>query len=154
MAYPRYSRSRAFKFFDGDAAGDHTTTSTTMVAIDGTDYDLTLNECQVGDVVRLRFRGHVSNDSAANALTLNFYSVNNTAYVATQADGVWEDSVDTTPRTVEVVHLYTLVAGDLSSGAAQFEVHWATAGGTARLDNAAGTPLPQFSVENLGPVQS
>lgn len=165
MAYPRYTRSRAFKFVNGDGAGSYTTTNEAMTAVDSTDMSITLKECQVGDILRIRFRANVGNDGDIEGPVFNFYSVNRSAYLdagasASGVDGVLVAGYNLTGTFIEFIavldHFYEVQAGDLVDGSVEIEVHWrdvSGSSGTMTISNTSGAPLPQFSVENLGPAQ-
>lgn len=157
MSSPRLVRSRMRRIVNGDGAGDYSTASTAMVAVDGTDLVADLDRCQVDDVVRLRLLVHHSN-TGANVLVVNFYSTNRTAYLdagasASGVDGVWRVPSTTTPRSDLAEFDYTLVADDIVDGEIQIVPHYRTTAGTETIYNSAGEPLPQFTIENLGPQQ-
>lgn len=159
MAYPRFQSARGFKFVNGGGVGNYSTASSSMVAT-GAALDLTLGRCQVGDVVRLRLTATVGVNAEENTW-FNFYSMNRSAYVDSGASANGVDGVAVTnedagaevewPAVVEF--FYTLVAGDLDANQrCRFKVYWRS-NGTVTMNNSSGGPIPQFSIENLGPQQ-
>lgn len=152
MAYPRFMRSRSFKFYNAATQGGLTFSGNagTPTWTDVTGSDLTLN-AQVGDVFEIHANPFwVSNGTSKGYLTfatmngstrLNIY--NNTAFGGV---GAWFGPLETLDRTTSGSVFYTIVAGDIVSGQVTIRLMGATNTGSRQ---AYVIPI---AVKNLGPV--
>lgn len=163
MPYPRFQRSRDFKFARR-TSGNITLNSTAWANVD-TGLDLTL-KAQVGDVVEATINGFVGVENVValfNVVTVVSGSVVN-AFDAAGAEiagseglGGWYARADTSYGAIlsGTAH-YTIVSGDLAAGFVTFRLRYKTATATNRTlraaTPAAGAHALEWVVKNLGPV--
>lgn len=162
MAYPRFGRARSL-VKARRTAGDLTLNSTSWANVD-TGLDLTLDECQEGDEIVYGVSGLLG----ATALEVKFDAVTVVSGTPTNSFAK-RGAVDASPGahiaawyvndTAKLQHVggttppYTVVAGDLVSGAITFRLRYATYTATNRtLLASASHPLDVW-VMNLGPAQ-
>lgn len=146
IAYPRFQRARAFKYVAGTQAGDHSTASTTFTDINAA-YQMALN-AQVGDVLRLFFLGQFLFTTAASYLYLT-WNVAGTGGDLTN----WSSQVVSSTNPLQQIceSIYTVAAGDITSGLVTVKPRWKVSANTVTLTNS-GSIGPYFTAQNLGPV--
>jgi len=156
MAYPRFQRARAFKYVTR-TAGNLTISSAAAWADLTTAMDIALN-CQVGDVIEYGLNGFWSNEASPAYLDVativggsavnHFLSGGNTANSGVSA---WVAQPVSAYKPFSGSVLYTVVAGDISSGQVTFRLRCLGSGSTRTLRATTDMPLQAFA-KNIGPV--
>lgn len=145
MAYPRFQRARDFKKTIGDATGNHTTTSTTLVDVGS--YSISVR-ASVGDVLRIVFNCCITNSG-----TNTSYTRFNIA--ATDQGPGWSlpQEIAAYSKPLQMEHWHTVASGDIVSGTVTIKPRYRGSAATVTIFNE-GTEfrIPVFAVQNLGPV--
>lgn len=157
MGYPRFQRSRDFKFARR-TAGDVSTSSTSWVNFD-TGVDLTLH-AQVGDVIEAAISTSISNGAdhaftdvgtLVSAAIVNVFSTGAAESGSGQGVKAWQGftGVDT---GVSGAVMYTIQSGDLASGFVTLRLRIRVNSGTSKTWRASSTEVFQWYAKNLGPA--
>lgn len=140
------------KHVNGDLAGDHSTTSTSLADIAAA-YSLTLTGCTAGEVLEIELTGSFSHSAAGGVIVV--------ACAIAGTDRIEVFHRWTTANYAQSVNYrlrHTLVSGDLTSGSVTVKPRWYVSGtaGTATLFNGSSAinRAPVFSATNLGAPQA
>lgn len=131
-----------------DEGANYTTTSTSFVEVDSTDFALTITT--TGGPVLIGFNGSCVTSAAGQRTYFNVH-LDDTTYLAAN-DGInamgWIATDFLTVRAISFT-----VRWELAAGTYKFELHWKTSAGTATLYAGAGTAgldiHPQFWVQEI-----
>lgn len=161
MAYPRFRLARAHRS-TRRTSGILTLNSTAWANVD-TGLDIIL-EAQVGDELRATLGtmwesatpiGYLDVVTLVSAAPLNSFAKRGAVEASpTTVTGVpaWIGPASTQTPVSGAAPLYTVVSGDIVSGAVTLRLRYATSTATNRSLNAS-TAIPlDFTVENLGPA--
>lgn len=127
----------------GSGGGDHTTTSTTLVNIHASAYDLVV-AAVAGDVIEIA--GTLEPWYTGTKPRITFaLDVGGTALdrVANHAP-----AVDGEVQTITFQRQHVVTSGQISGGTVTIRPQWRTSTGTARIENS-GDSRPHFTVKNL-----
>lgn len=160
MAYPRFLRSRSFKFVTR-TAGDVAVTSTAWTGLSA--FDMTGLNAQVGDVLAVGVNFSTGTDTAP-AMNFDFATMNGSTPINYLSSGTG------TPATYGVIGwqvqsgatlgflgrtgswYYTVQASDIINGKVALRLYAQLASaGTRTINSSSGIP-GQVNVQNLGPV--
>lgn len=144
MAYPRYLRSRDFKKVIGTNAGDHSTTSASLVDISAA-YLIPVH-ASVGDELEIIFAATLS-ASAQNTAGFRFAAAGvsigpEMRYVPTGANH---------NNYTVLYYVHSVAAGDISGGTVSVKPQYHFDGSTTVTVRNASGYYPIFIVKNIGP---
>jgi len=159
VAYPRFVRSRQFKFVNATAGTTSINTAAAWANLStyiASFTDVTLTEVQVGDVIEVAFSAYWANQNTAAVLdvativggTLTNYISTGTSTPNANGVNAWRGWNGPQWEPITSGFKYTLVTGDISGGAVTFRPRVNTAAARSFIHDPG-----QFSVANLGPAQ-
>lgn len=160
MAYPRFQRARAHRFFTR-TAGNLTLNSGSWANLPtiGTTFDIVL-EAQVGDVIEAGIKAHTGGEGATAAfdvvtiVSAAYYSSFSTQSTTRPSAGAGAWFVESAYAVdVSGSFMYVLTSGDISGGQVTLRVQYSQAAGSNKTlyANTANAPF-QFYAKNLGPA--
>lgn len=158
MSYPRFQRSRDFKFFNR-TAGNLTLNSTTWANLPtiGTTWDITL-AAETGDTVQVGLSalwgseavfGFLDVSTIVSAVAVN--ALSGAGGVGGEGMAGWRGAASTA-FPIGASPMYTLLVGDISSGTVTLRLRYRTFTAAAKTLYAATDDPLHFWAKNLGPM--